>query len=101
MHACRAIAMSAAVARGRYAPSPTGSLHLGNLRTALLAWLFARHAGGRFVLRMEDLDRPRVRPDALQGQLTDLHWLGLDWDEGPELGGPYGPYMQSHRQARF
>src|SRR6266496_1507029 len=84
--------------RGRYAPSPTGDLHLGNLRTALLAWLFARCAGGQFVLRIEDLDRPRVRPGATERMLHDLCWLGLDWDEGPDIGGPYAPYTQSERQ---
>lgn len=83
--------------RGRYAPSPTGALHLGNLRTALLAWLFARCQGGRFVLRVEDLDRPRVHPGATASMLADLRWLGLDWDEGPDMGGPYAPYMQSER----
>ena len=92
--------MSAAV-RGRYAPSPTGALHLGNLRTALLAWLLARSAGGGFILRMEDLDLPRVRPGAAQQILDDLRWLGLDWDEGPDVGGPYGPYTQSARQAIY
>lgn len=70
--------------RGRYAPSPTGPLHLGNLRTALLAWLQVRRVGGVFVLRMEDLDRPRVVPGSAQQLLDDLRWLGLDWDEGPE-----------------
>jgi glutamyl-tRNA synthetase len=83
--------------RGRYAPSPTGDLHLGNLRTALLAWLFARVAGGQFVLRIEDLDRPRVRPHATERMLADLRWLGLDWDEGPDVGGPCSPYTQSER----
>jgi glutamyl-tRNA synthetase len=83
--------------RGRYAPSPSGDLHTGNLRTALLAWLFARAAGGQFVLRVEDLDRPRVKPGATQRMLDDLHWLGLDWDEGPDCGGPYAPYTQSLR----
>ena len=83
--------------RGRYAPTPSGPLHLGNLRTALLAWLLARHAGGAFVLRLEDLDRPRVRPGAAAAILDDLRWLGLDWDEGPDLGGPYAPYIQSER----
>ena len=87
--------------RGRYAPSPTGALHLGNLRTALLAWLFVRHAGGHFVLRVEDLDMPRVRPGATDCMLADLRWLGLDWDEGPDAGGPYGPYFQSARQAIY
>jgi glutamyl-tRNA synthetase len=85
------------VVRGRYAPSPSGDLHLGNLRTALLAWLYARCAGGSFVLRIEDLDRPRVRPGATQRMLSDLRWLGLDWDEGPDVGGPYAPYTQSER----
>ncbi|HZR40835.1 MAG TPA: tRNA glutamyl-Q(34) synthetase GluQRS [Ktedonobacteraceae bacterium] len=83
--------------RGRYAPSPTGDLHLGNLRTALLAWLFARCLDGQFVLRVEDLDRPRVRPGTTQRMLDDLHWLGLDWDEGPDRAGPYAPYTQSER----
>jgi glutamyl-tRNA synthetase len=83
--------------RGRYAPSPTGDLHLGNLRTALLAWLFARVAGGQFVLRIEDLDQPRVRPHATERMLADLRWFGLDWDEGPDVGGPCSPYTQSER----
>lgn len=87
--------------RGRYAPSPTGALHLGNLRTALLAWLFARAAGGRFVLRVEDLDLPRTRRGAAQTMLADLRWLGLDWDEGPDVGGPLGPYVQGMRQALY
>src|SRR5690242_57890 len=87
--------------RGRYAPSPSGDLHLGNLRTALLAWLFARCAGGKFVLRVEDLDRPRVRQGATPRMLDDLRWLGIDWDEGPDVGGPYAPYMQSERQALY
>jgi glutamyl-tRNA synthetase len=87
--------------RGRYAPSPSGDLHLGNLRTALLAWLFARCLGGQFVLRVEDLDRPRVRPAALEGMLRDLRWLGLDWDEGPDAGGPHAPYTQSERIAIY
>jgi glutamyl-tRNA synthetase len=87
--------------RGRYAPSPTGELHLGNLRTALLAWLFARCAHGKFVLRIEDLDQPRVRPGATARMLTDLRWLGLDWDEGPDNSGLYAPYIQSERQAIY
>lgn len=85
------------VVRGRYAPSPSGDLHLGNLRTALLAWLFARCREGQFVLRIEDLDRPRMRPGATEHMLDDLRWLGLDWDEGPDCGGPYTPYTQSER----
>lgn len=87
--------------RGRYAPSPTGDLHLGNLRTALLAWLFARCTGGQFVLRIEDLDWQRVRPGATARMLHDLHWLGLDWDEGPDTGGPHAPYIQSKRQETY
>ena len=87
--------------RGRYAPSPTGDLHLGNLRTALLAWLFARCGGGEFVLRVEDLDRPRVRLGATERMLYDLRWVGLDWDEGPDIGGPYAPYTQSERQEIY
>ena len=87
--------------RGRYAPSPTGDLHLGNLRTALLAWLFARCAGGQFVMRIEDLDLPRVRPGATQRMLDDLRWFGLDWDEGPDVAGPYAPYVQSERQEIY
>lgn len=93
--------MTVAFVRGRYAPSPTGELHLGNLRTALLAWLFARAAGGAFVLRVEDLDRPRVRPGGAARMLADLRWLGLEWDEGPDRGGPYGPYAQSLRLALY
>lgn len=87
--------------RGRYAPSPTGTLHLGNLRTALLAWLLARCAQGKFVLRIEDLDRPRVRTGATAQMIEDLRWLGLDWDEGPDIGGAYAPYTQSERQAMY
>jgi glutamyl-tRNA synthetase len=82
---------------GRYAPSPTGRLHLGNARTALLAWLQVRAAGGRFVLRVEDLDPQRSKPEHEQRQLDDLRWLGLDWDEGPDVGGEHGPYRQSQR----
>lgn len=92
--------MNTSLVRGRYAPSPTGALHLGNMRTALLAWLFARKAGA-FVLRVEDLDRPRVRPGATAQMLEDLRWLGLDWDEGSDCGGPFGPYLQSERQAMY
>ncbi|MFO7563373.1 MAG: tRNA glutamyl-Q(34) synthetase GluQRS [Enhygromyxa sp.] len=86
---------------GRYAPSPTGRLHLGNARTALLAWLQVRHAGGRFVLRVEDLDPQRSKPEHERRQLEDLRWLGLDWDEGPDLGGPHGPYRQSERSELY
>jgi len=89
------------VHRGRFAPSPTGPLHLGNARTALLSWLAARGAGGAYVMRVEDLDTPRVRP-GLEGEiLAELRWLGLDWDEGPDVGGPAAPYRQSERRARY
>jgi glutamyl-tRNA synthetase len=87
--------------RGRYAPSPTGPLHLGNARTALIAWLHARAAGGRFVMRVEDLDGPRVRPGMEARILEELRWLGIDWDEGPDVGGPAGPYRQSALGGRY
>ena len=87
--------------RGRYAPSPTGRLHLGNARTALLAWLDARSRGGAFVMRIEDSDRARVPAGAEARVLEDLAWLGLDWDEGPDRGGPFAPYRQSERAARY
>ena len=86
---------------GRYAPSPSGRLHLGNARTALLAWLQVRAAKGRFVLRVEDLDPQRSKLEHEQRQLEDLRWLGLDWDEGPDVGGPHGPYRQSERYELY
>jgi len=86
---------------GRLAPSPTGGLHLGHARTFLIAWLAARTAGGRVVLRMEDLDASRVRPGAAAGAIADLRWLGLDWDEGPDVGGPAGPYEQAGRISAY
>jgi glutamyl-tRNA synthetase len=89
------------VYRGRFAPSPTGDLHLGSAATALVAWCAARAAGGRLVLRVEDIDRPRVVPGAEARQLEDLRWLGLDWDEGPDVGGPHAPYRQSDRAERY
>lgn len=87
--------------RGRFAPSPTGRIHLGTARTALVAWLRARQAGGAFVLRIEDIDGPRVKPGAAEALLDDLRWLGLDWDEGPDVGGPHGPYVQSQRTDSY
>lgn len=87
--------------RGRFAPTPSGSLHLGNARTALLAWLQIRAAGGEFILRMEDIDKPRSRAEWAEEIIRDLEWLGLDIDEGPEEGGGYGPYVQSEREDRY
>jgi glutamyl-tRNA synthetase len=87
--------------RGRYAPSPTGELHLGNVRTALVAWLGVRAAKGTFIMRVEDLDPPRIIPGAEARILEDLRWLGMDWDEGPDVGGPYAPYRQSERYDHF
>jgi glutamyl-tRNA synthetase len=87
--------------RGRLAPSPTGKLHLGTARSALVAWLAARAAAGRLVLRIEDLDPPRVVPGAAEGIAEDLRWLGLDWDEGPDVGGPFAPYCQSQGAERY
>ena len=92
---------SPASPRGRYAPSPTGMIHAGNARTALAAWLSARSRGGSFVWRLEDLDPPRVVPGMAEAQLADLAWLGLDWDEGPDIGGPHAPYEQSRRSAFY
>src|SRR3990170_2641532 len=83
--------------RTRYAPSPTGEPHLGNVRTALFDWLLARHEGGQFILRIEDTDRARYVETAVESQMEALRWLGLDWDEGPDVGGPFGPYVQSER----
>jgi glutamyl-tRNA synthetase len=87
--------------RGRYAPSPTGLIHVGNARTALAAWLSVRSRGGTFVWRLEDIDLPRVVPGMAALQMEDLAWLGLDWDEGPDVGGPYAPYEQSQRSALY
>ena len=83
--------------RCRFAPAPTGSLHVGNVRTALFSWLHARHGGGEFVLRVEDTDATRVTEEASRSVLDELRWLGLDWDEGPDVGGRHGPYRQSER----
>ena len=88
-------------ARVRFAPSPTGYLHLGSLRTALFDWLFARHTGGQFILRIEDTDQKRYNPESLQDMMSGLRWLGLYWDEGPDIGGPYGPYVQTERKEIY
>jgi glutamyl-tRNA synthetase len=87
--------------RTRYAPSPTGVPHVGNLRTALFDYLLARHFGGKFILRIEDTDQARFVPDAIEGLQESLRWLGIDWDEGPGMGGPYGPYVQSERLGLY
>jgi glutamyl-tRNA synthetase len=87
--------------RGRFAPTPSGQLHIGNAWTALLAWLQMRHVGGEFVLRVEDIDKPRSRPEYAAQILDDLRWLGIDWDEGPDLGGPHAPYEQSARDELY
>jgi len=84
----------------RFAPSPTGYLHVGGARTALFSWLWARHTGGKFLLRIEDTDIKRNTPTATQQLINDLRWLGIDWDEGPEVGGSNGPYLQSQRQQQ-
>jgi len=83
--------------RVRFAPSPTGFLHVGGARTALYNYLYARHTGGSFILRIEDTDRTRYQANSLDDLLEGLRWLGLDWDEGPDVGGDYGPYTQSQR----
>jgi len=83
--------------RVRFAPSPTGDLHVGNIRTALFDWAFARHTGGKFIFRIEDTDSERVTDEYIPAAIDTLKWLGLNWDEGPEVGGPNGPYLQSER----
>lgn len=87
--------------RVRFAPSPTGTLHVGNARTALFNYLYARHYGGTLVLRIEDTDQERSTRESELSIYTDLRWLGLSWDEGPDAGGPYGPYRQSERLAIY
>jgi glutamyl-tRNA synthetase len=87
--------------RVRFPPSPTGSLHVGNVRSALFNWAFARHFGGTLVLRIEDTDLARNTPEGYASVIDSLRWLGLDWDEGPEVGGPYEPYLQSERFDKY
>lgn len=89
--------MAASGYRGRLAPSPTGYLHIGHARTFATAWRRAREAGGTLVMRMEDLDPDRSKPEYADAALEDLRWLGMDWDEGPDVGGPFAPYAQSAR----
>ena len=83
--------------RTRFAPSPTGDLHVGNIRTALFDWAYARHTGGKLIFRIEDTDRERVTDEYIARAIETLKWLGLEWDEGPEVGGEFGPYLQSQR----
>jgi len=85
----------------RFAPSPTGYLHVGGARTALFNWLWARRTGGKFILRIEDTDQKRNTPTAIRQVMEDLRWLGIEWDEGPEVGGPNGPYLQSQRREIY
>ena len=87
--------------RVRFCPSPTGIPHVGLIRTALFNWAYARHTGGTFVFRIEDTDAQRDSADSYAALLDALRWLGLDWDEGPEVGGPYEPYRQSQRSALY
>src|SRR5271166_1031343 len=87
--------------RVRFAPSPTGFFHIGSARTALFNWLYARHAGGVFILRVEDTDQSRNSEEFLNLIYESLRWLGLNWDEGPQVGGDFGPYLQSERSAVY
>ena len=89
--------MSGKKVKVRFAPSPTGDLHVGNIRTALFDWAYARHTGGTFLFRIEDTDTTRVTDEYIQAAIDTLKWLGLNWDEGPEVGGENGPYLQSQR----
>jgi glutamyl-tRNA synthetase len=93
--------MSSAPLVTRFAPSPTGLLHLGNARTALLSYLAARRQGGRFILRVEDTDEARSTDAFMHSLYEDLHWLGLTWDEGPDIGGPHAPYRQQERRELY
>src|SRR5258708_33972372 len=87
--------------RVRFAPSPTGNLHIGGVRTAQFNWMFARRYKGKFILRIEDTDQKRTEEDSQAGIMNGLRWVGLNWDEGPDIGGPYGPYIQSERIAMY
>lgn len=87
--------------RVRFPPSPTGNLHVGNVRSALFNWAFARHFGGKLVLRIEDTDAARSTEESMRGVIDGLNWLGIDWDEGPEVGGPHEPYLQSQRREIY
>jgi glutamyl-tRNA synthetase len=86
--------------RTRFAPSPTGYLHIGGVRSALFNWLLAKQSGGQFILRIDDTDAGRNVSEALQPILDGFRWLGMDWDEGPDIDGPHAPYYQSQRSNR-
>ncbi|MBM3214544.1 glutamate--tRNA ligase, partial [Candidatus Poribacteria bacterium] len=92
--------MNSSSVRVRFAPSPTGYLHIGGARTALFNWLYARHHGGTFILRIDDTDEQRSTEASTTAIFDSMRWLGLDWDEGPDVGGPHEPYFQSERVAR-
>ncbi|MDX1522899.1 MAG: glutamate--tRNA ligase, partial [Anaerolineae bacterium] len=87
--------------RLRFAPSPTGFLHIGSVWTALFSWLYARKMDGQFILRIEDTDTKRTVPGALENLMEGLRWFGIQWDEGPDIGGPAGPYVQTQRQPLY
>ncbi len=87
--------------RTRFAPSPTGYLHIGSVWSALFGWMYARKHGGQFILRIEDTDTKRTIPGALENLMSSLHWFGITWDEGPDIGGPYGPYIQTQRKDLY
>ena len=87
--------------RVRFAPSPTGNLHVGGARTALFNYLFAKNVGGKLILRVEDTDAARSTKESEEAVLRDLAWMGIEWDEGPDKGGPHGPYRQSERTALY
>src|SRR3954464_2364497 len=87
--------------RVRFAPSPTGHLHVGGARTAIFNWLFAKHHGGEFLIRVEDTDQARSTRESEAMVLDDLRWLALTWDEGPDVGGPHAPYRQSERLETY
>ncbi len=87
--------------RVRFAPSPTGHMHLGSARTALYDYLAAKRLGGKFILRIEDSDMRRYMPEAEHELIDGLHWLGINYDEGPDIGGPYGPYRQSEKKQVY
>jgi glutamyl-tRNA synthetase len=87
--------------RLRFAPSPTGYLHIGSARSALFTWMYAKRHNGKFLIRIEDTDQKRSVEGAIENVFTSLRWLGLDWDEGPDIGGPHAPYIQTERAELY